>query len=313
MFNKFEQQMASRVELSSGIELSNEAFHYIDKSYQKVVVVKYGGSAMDSEESQKLVLKDVVTLKNLGLRPVLVHGGGKEISKCLSKPGVTPTFVQGYRKTDSDTIKVVEMVLNRINEGLVNSIRELGGRAVGISGNNAGLLHARKKVIKRYDEEEKKDVEYDIGYVGEIDAVNAKIITGWLDKDYIPVICPVGYGDNHEPYNINADDAACAVAKAMQSEKLAFLSDVPGIYQDRDDPASLISELDASKIDELLSSGKIVGGMIPKLKSCQEAIQNGVKSIHIMNAKTPQSLLLEVLTDNGVGTMIRGESKNSPI
>ncbi len=299
--------------LSDQPELSNEAVHYIERFNQKVVVVKYGGSAMDSRESQKSILEDVVTLKKLGLRPVLVHGGGKEINHWSSKLGVTPTFVQGYRVTDGTTMEVVEMVLNRINKGLVNMIGELGGKAVGISGKDAGLLHAHRKVIERFDEEKKEVVKYDIGFVGEIDAVNAEIITDLLDKDYIPVICSVGFDDNFDTFNINADDAACAVAKAMQSEKLAFLSDVPGIYQDRDDPSSLISELDASKIDELLSSGKIVGGMIPKLKSCQEAIQNGVKSIHIMNARTPHSLLLEVLTDNGVGTMIRGESKSSPI
>lgn len=295
--------MSNRLEIGQKTELLNEAFHYIDRYSQKVVVIKYGWSAMDDKEAQRSVLDDVVTLKKLGLRPVLVHGGGKEISEWSKKIGLTPTFKQGYRVTDEATMEVVEMVLNQVNKGLVNSIHELGGRAVGISGKDAGLLKVKKKYVAK--ENDPNGVGFDIGYVGEIVAVDSKIITDLLDKDYIPVICSVGFDENHHSFNINADDAACAVAMAMKSEKLAFLSDVPGIYKDPNDSSSLISELDCDKIDDILKHGQTIGGMITKLNNCKEVIKSGVERIHIMDANVPHSLLLEIFTDSGVGTMIR--------
>ncbi len=271
-----------------------EALPYIQRFNHKIIVVKYGGSAMVDEELKKQVIEDVTLLKLVGFKPVLVHGGGKEISRWVSKAGMEPKFINGLRVTDEDTMEIVEMVLGRVNKSLVKLVEELGVRAIGISGKDGGLL----KVEKKYSKGE------DIGFVGEVTEVNADIIYDLLDKDYLPVICPVGMDKDYNTYNINADDAACAVAKALNAEKLAFLTDIEGVYKDPSDPSTLISELNLEEAKELLGTGFIGGGMLPKLQNCMDAIENGVNRVHILDGRIPHCLLLEIFTNKGIGTAI---------
>ncbi len=275
-------------------EVLIEALPYIQRFNRKVIVVKYGGSAMADEELQKNVIKDVVLLKLVGFKPIIVHGGGKAISKWVEKAGMEPRFVNGLRVTDAPTMEIAEMVLNRVNKDLVKMVQELGVLGVGISGKDGGLLHVQKKLSGGQD----------IGFVGDIDQVNPKILYDLLEKDFLPIVCPIGYDDAYNTYNINADDAACAIARAMKAEKLAFLTDVPGVYRDPKDPSSLISELPIDQMEELLASGNVGGGMLPKLQNCMEAVQNGVSRVHIMDGRILHCLLLEIFTNQGIGTAI---------
>ncbi len=280
-------------------EVLIEALPYIERFNRKVVVIKYGGSAMLDENLQKQVIQDAVLLKLVGFKPVIVHGGGKEISKWVEKSGMEPRFVNGLRVTDEPTMEIAEMVLNRVNKTLVKMIEEMGVLSVGISGKDGGLLHVQKKSSNGED----------IGFVGEIDKVTPKVLNDLLDNDYLPVVCPIGFDDNYDTYNINADDAACAIAKALKVEKLAYLSDVPGVYRDPNDKSSLIYELPYEELTALIESGAITGGMLPKLLSCKDAIDNGVSRVHIMDGRLPHCLLLEIFTNQGIGTAIL--SKNS--
>ncbi len=275
-------------------EVLIEALPYIQRFNRKVIVVKYGGSAMADEELQKNVIKDVVLLKLVGFKPIIVHGGGKAISKWVEKAGMEPRFVNGLRVTDAPTMEIAEMVLNRVNKDLVKMVQELGVLGVGISGKDGGLLHVQKKLSGGQD----------IGFVGDIDQVNPKILYDLLEKDFLPIVCPIGYDDAYNTYNINADDAACAIARAMKAEKLAFLTDVPGVYRDPKDPSSLISELPIDQMEELLASGNVGGGMLPKLQNCMDAVQNGVSRVHIMDGRILHCLLLEIFTNQGIGTAI---------
>ncbi|MBO4477443.1 MAG: acetylglutamate kinase [Lachnospiraceae bacterium] len=275
-------------------EVLIEALPYIQRFNRKVIVVKYGGSAMADEELQKNVIKDVVLLKLVGFKPIIVHGGGKAISKWVEKAGMEPRFVNGLRVTDAATMEIAEMVLNRVNKDLVKMVQELGVLGVGISGKDGGLLHVQKKLAGGED----------IGFVGDIDHVNPKILYDLLEKDFLPIVCPIGYDDEYNTYNINADDAACAIARAMKAEKLAFLTDVPGVYRDPKDPSSLISELPIDQMEELLASGNVGGGMLPKLQNCMDAVQNGVSRVHIMDGRILHCLLLEIFTNEGIGTAI---------
>ena len=275
-------------------EVLIEALPYIQRFNRKIIVVKYGGSAMADEELKKKVIKDVVLLKLVGFKPIIVHGGGKEISRWVKKIGMEPKFVNGLRVTDEPTMELAEMVLNKVNKSLVQMVQELGVKAVGISGKDGGLLQVEKK----YSGGE------DIGYVGEITEVNPKILYDLLEKDFLPIVCPIGYDDSFHSYNINADDAACAIAKAVKAEKLAFLTDVEGVYRDPSEPTALISELTISHMKELFDSGNIGGGMLPKLKNCQDAIEQGVSRVHIMDGRIPHCLLLEIFTNKGIGTAI---------
>lgn len=281
-------------ELIKKAEVLIEALPYIERFNRKVVVIKYGGSAMVDEALQKQVIQDAVLLKLVGFKPVLVHGGGKAISKWVERSGMTPRFVNGLRVTDEPTMEIAEMVLNRVNKTLVKMIEEMGVLSVGISGKDGKMLHVKK----RYSDGE------DIGFVGEIDEVNPKVIHDLLANDYLPVICPIGFDDDYNTYNINADDAACAVAKALNAEKLAFLTDVAGVLKDPKDPATLISELPYEDLDAVLNSGCIGGGMLPKLHNCKDAVENGVSRVHIMDGRIPHCLLLEIFTDKGIGTAI---------
>lgn len=275
-------------------EVLIEALPYIQQFNRRIIVVKYGGSAMANEELQKNVIKDVTLLKLVGFKPIIVHGGGKEISKWVSKVGKEAEFVNGLRVTDAETMEIAEMVLSKVNKRLVTMVEELGVKAVGISGKDGGLL----KVDKKYSDGK------DIGYVGDIKGVDPKILYDLLEKDFLPIVAPIGLSDEFESYNINADDAACAIAKAVHAEKLAFLTDIEGLYRDINDKSSFISRLSATEAEDLIGSGIIGGGMLPKLNNCTDAIRNGVNRVHILDGRIPHCLLLEIFTDHGVGTAI---------
>ena len=286
-------------ELLQKAEVLIEALPYIQRCNRKIIVVKYGGSAMVDEELKKHVIQDVTLLKLVGFKPIIVHGGGKEISKWVGKVGMEPVFINGLRKTDEATMEIAEMVLNKVNKSLVTLVQELGVNAVGISGKDGGLL----KVEKKYSNGE------DIGFVGEITEVNPQILYDLLEKDFLPIICPVGMDAEYNSYNINADDAACAIAKAVKAEKLAFLTDIEGVYKDPKDKDTLISELRVSEARELIGDGFIGGGMLPKLNNCIDAIENGVSRVHILDGRIAHCLLLEIFTNRGIGTAILGDKE----
>lgn len=271
-----------------------EALPYIQRFNRKIVVVKYGGSAMVDENLKKQVIQDVVLLKLVGFKPIIVHGGGKEISRWVGKVGMEPHFVGGLRVTDEPTMEIAEMVLNKVNKNLVQLVNELGVKAVGISGKDGMMLRCKKK----YSGGE------DIGYVGEVTEVDPQIIYDLLEKDFLPIICPTGFDEEFKTYNINADDAACAVATAMKAEKLAFLTDVEGVYRDFNDKESLLSEMTVDEAQTFVDSGTLGGGMLPKLQNCIDAIRSGVSRVHILDGRIPHCLLLEIFTDKGIGTAI---------
>ena len=275
-------------------EVLIEALPYIQQFNRKIIVVKYGGSAMSNEELQKNVIKDVTLLKLVGFKPIIVHGGGKEISRWVGKVGKEAQFINGLRVTDEETMEIAEMVLGKVNKSLVTMVEELGVQAVGISGKDGGLLQVEKKYSDGQD----------IGYVGEITGVNPKVLYDLLEKDFLPIVAPIGLDENFQTYNINADDAACAIAKAVQAEKLAFLTDIEGLYKDINDKSSFISRLTASDAEELINGGFIGGGMLPKLTNCTNAIRSGVNRVHILDGRIPHCLLLEIFTTHGVGTAI---------
>lgn len=280
-------------------EVLIEALPYIQRFNRKVIVVKYGGSAMVDETLKEQVIQDVTLLKLVGFKPIIVHGGGKEISRWVGKVGMEPKFINGLRVTDEDTMELAEMVLGKVNKELVKLVESLGVRAIGISGKDGGLLN----VTKKYADGE------DIGFVGEVQKVNADILYDLLEKDFLPIVCPVGLDDNFLTYNINADDAACAIARAMHAEKLAFLTDIEGVYKDPKNPETLISELKVSEAHKLMEDGYIGGGMLPKLNNCIEAIENGVSRVHILDGRIPHCLLLEIFTNKGIGTAILNDGE----
>ena len=275
-------------------EVLIEALPYIQRFNRKIIVVKYGGSAMIDEHLKKQVIQDVTLLKLVGFKPIIVHGGGKEISRWVEKTGMKPEFVNGLRKTDEPTMEIAEMVLNKVNKSLVQMVQELGVQAVGISGKDGGLLKVEKKLSKGQD----------IGFVGEITEVNPTILMDLLDMDFLPIVCPIGMDENFLTYNINADDAACAIAQAVQAEKLAFLTDIEGVYKDPEDKSTLISELTVSEARKLITDGYIGGGMLPKLNNCIEAIDKGVSRVHILDGRIAHCLLLEIFTNKDLGTAI---------
>ena len=286
-------------EILAKAEVLIEALPYIQRFNRKIIVVKYGGSAMVDEELKRHVIQDVTLLKLVGFKPIIVHGGGKEISRWVGKVGMESVFVNGLRKTDEATMEIAEMVLNKVNKSLVKLVEELGVNAIGISGKDGGLL----KVEKKYSNGE------DIGFVGEITEVNPKILYDLLEKEFLPIVCPVGMDDAYNSYNINADDAACAIAKAVSAEKLAFLTDIEGVYKDPSDKSTLISELTIDEARALIGDGFIGGGMLPKLNNCIDAIENGVSRVHILDGRIAHCLLLEIFTNRGIGTAILSEKE----
>ena len=280
-------------------EVLIEALPYIQRFNRKIIVVKYGGSAVVDEELKARVIQDVTLLKLVGFKPIIVHGGGKEISRWVGKVGMKPEFKNGLRVTDEATMELAEMVLGKVNKSLVQLVESLGVRAIGISGKDGRLLSVKKKYANGED----------IGFVGDVTNVNADILYDLLEKDFLPIICPVGLDDDNNTYNINADDAACAIAKAMKAEKLAFLTDIEGVYKDPQDPSTLISELTVSEAHKLVGDGYIGGGMLPKINNCIEAIESGVSRVHILDGRIPHCLLLEIFTNRGIGTAILNDSE----
>ncbi len=274
-----------------------EALPYIQRFNRKIIVVKYGGSAMVDDELKRSVIEDVTLLKLVGFKPIIVHGGGKEISRWVEKSGMEPKFINGLRVTDEPTMEIAEMVLNKVNKSLVQLVEQLGVLAVGVSGKDGGML----KVEKKYADGE------DIGFVGNVKEVNPKILYDLLEKDFLPIVAPIGLDDAYHTYNINADDAACAIARAVSAEKLAFLTDIEGVYRDPQDRSTLISELTVSEAHALMADGFIGGGMLPKLHNCIDAIDNGVSRVHILDGRIAHCLLLEIFTNKGIGTAILGD------
>ncbi len=276
-----------------------EALPYIQRFNRKIIVVKYGGSAMVDDKLKKSVIQDVTLLKLVGFKPIIVHGGGKEISSWVGKVGKEAKFINGLRVTDSETMEIAEMVLGKVGKSLVTMTEELGVKAISISGKDGMLL----KVDKKYSDGQ------DIGFVGDIKEVNPSILLDLLENDFLPIVCPIGLDDEFNTYNINADDAACAIARAVNAEKLAFLTDIEGVYKDPSDPSTLISELNVKEAKKLIESGNIGGGMLPKLNNCIDAIENGVSRVHILDGRIAHCLLLEIFTNKGVGTAIINENE----
>lgn len=275
----------------------NEALPFIREFSGKKVVVKYGGSAMVDDKLKLSVIRDVALLKLIGVKPIIVHGGGKEISKWVRLKGKEPTFINGLRVTDEETIEIAEMVLNKVNKGLVAMMESHGVKAVGICGKDGSMVRTRKKLADGQD----------LGYVGEVTEVDSRLLDVLLDNEYVPVIAPIGIGDKHESYNINADDAACAIATAIGAEKLVFLTDIEGVFMDPNDKKTLISEMDLPQARAYIKNGVVGGGMLPKLNNCIEAIENGVARVHILDGRLEHCLLLELFTTKGIGTAILKE------
>jgi acetylglutamate kinase len=277
-----------------------EALPYIQRFHGKTIVIKYGGNAMTDDKLKKSFARDVVLLKLVGMNPVVVHGGGPQIDDLLKQLGRKGEFVQGMRVTDAATMDVVEMVLGgQVNKEIVNLINQHGGRAVGLTGADGGLIRAKKMLVRGDGD---SDELIDIGQVGEVESIDPEIVHRLHTHDFIPVIAPLGVGKKGETYNINADLVAGKVAEILKAEKLIVLTNTPGVL---DKNGNLLTGLSAKKIDELFANGTISGGMLPKISSALDAVKNGVNTCHIIDGRVEHALLLEVLTDEGVGTLIR--------
>lgn len=275
-------------------EVLTQALPYIQRYYGKIVVVKYGGNAMINEELKQQVMEDIVLLRLVGVKVVLVHGGGPEISELMKRLGKEAVFVDGLRVTDRETVDIVQMVLaGKINKTLVNLLEKKGGTAVGISGMDGRLIEAKMKDSR-------------LGYVGDITNINIAPVLDLLEKGYIPVISTIGCDREGNAYNINGDTAAAHIAGALNAERLLLMTDIAGILRDKDDPATLIPEVKSGDAQKLFDDGTISGGMIPKVECCLEAIRKGVKNVIIMDGRVPHSILMELLTDEGAGTMVIG-------
>ncbi|NLW91377.1 MAG: acetylglutamate kinase [Syntrophomonadaceae bacterium] len=278
-------------------EILVEALPYIKDFYGKRVVIKYGGAAMVEEHLREKVMQDIVLMKYVGMDPIVVHGGGPEINQMLKRLDIISEFVDGLRVTDAETMEIVEMVLGgKVNKAIVSGLNASGGRAIGISGKDDGLIEA-----------EPMDPSGQMGFVGQVTKINPGIIETMIDNGYIPVIAPIGIGLEQETYNINADLVAAAIAVAINADKLVLLTDVPGLLQDPSNPDSLISILAISEVDELIKNGTIAGGMLPKVDCCVESVKGGVGRTHIIDGRVPHSLLLEIFTRQGIGTMVVNE------
>lgn len=273
-----------------------DALSYIQKFHGDIVVIKYGGSAMTNEVIKHSVLKDIAVLKSVGIKPVIVHGGGNDINGWLKKVDIKSEFKNGLRVTDKETLEVAEMVLSgKINKGLVQHMERIGTHAVGLSGKDGNMITVKKTMPKGDD----------IGYVGEIINVDVTLLETLLEKDYTPIISTVGLDSKYNAFNINADDVATGVARALKASKLVFLTDIEGVLRNPSDPSTRISVINTESAAELFEQGIITGGMIPKLKNCLEAVQEDVKKVHILDGRLEHSLLIEIFTTSGVGTEIK--------
>ncbi|BBB91416.1 MAG TPA: acetylglutamate kinase [Methylomusa anaerophila] len=280
-----------------------EALPYLQKFAGSTVVIKYGGNAMLNDELKKNVIQDIIFLKYVGIRPVVVHGGGPEITAMLEKLGKKSEFVRGLRVSDAETVEIAEMVLvGKINSEIVKLLNFYGAKAVGISGKDADFILAVKHLAKVQEDGVTKEV--DIGFVGDILRLNTALVENLLDKGYIPVIAPIGVGKDGATYNINADYVAGEIAAALGAEKLALLTDVEGIYRDYQDKSTFISTLSLAEAQVMIKDGSIEGGMIPKVEACIKALAGGVAKTHIIDGRQPHSLLLEVFTSEGIGTEV---------
>jgi acetylglutamate kinase len=281
-------------------EILAQALPYIRKFHGKTMVIKYGGNAMTDPALQKAFAEDVVLLKLVGINPVVVHGGGPQIENALKRVGKTGKFIQGMRVTDAETMEVVEWVLaGEVQQDIVGLINQAGGKAVGLTGRDGGMIRAQK--LKMLDQTDPK-IEHDIGQVGDITHVDPAVVKALQDDAFIPVISPIGFGDNNESYNINADVVAARLATVLQAEKLMMLTNISGVL---DKQGQLLTDLTAQRIDELFADGTISGGMLPKIAGALDAAKSGVNSVHIIDGRVPHVLLLEILTDQAFGTMIR--------
>ena len=282
------------------------ALPYIKKYYGQTIVIKYGGSAMVDKTARKQFIKDVVLMKYIGINPVIVHGGGPEINEMLQKIGKESKFIAGNRVTDGETVEIVEMVLSgKVNKGIVADINKYGGKAVGISGKDDNMILVRQKYIEEKSENSEETKKIDIGFVGEIENINTEIIKVLEKSDYIPVISSIGTDKNGQTYNINADYVAGEIAGKLNADRMIFLTDVDGILLDYYDKQTLIDEIDVYHVNKLIEKGVISGGMLPKVNTCLKAIEKGVENVIILNGKLEHSLLLELFTEEGAGTLIK--------
>ena len=279
----------------------SEALPYIQRFFDKTIVIKYGGNAMIDPKLQESFARDVVLLKLVGMNPVIVHGGGPQINDLLKRIGKAGEFVQGMRVTDKETMDVVEMVLGKINKDIVNLINRHGGKAVGLTGQDSSFIRANKMLLESQTEQGKM---LDIGLVGEIHLIDPAIITFLDSGDFIPVIAPIGVGSDGETLNINADVVAGKLAEVLKAEKLVLLTNTPGVL---DKDGKLLTGLTPKQIDGLVADGTLSGGMLPKISSALDAARSGVKSVHIIDGRVEHALLLEILTDEGVGTLIKSK------
>ena len=294
--------MSNDTEPALKAQILAEALPYIKRFHGKTIVVKYGGSAMTEPALQKSFAHDVVLLKLVGMNPVVVHGGGPQIEALLKRIGKTGEFVQGMRVTDAETMDVVEMVLGgAVNKDIVTLINQAGGKAVGLTGQDGAFIHAKKLLLADKDRPEQL---LDLGQVGEIDAIDPTVIFALEQGGFIPVVAPIGVGANGESFNINADLVAGKLAEILKAEKLVLLTNTPGVL---DKDGKLLTGLTPKRIDALFADGTLSGGMLPKISSALDAARNGVKSVHIIDGRVEHALLLEILTDQGVGTLIRGK------
>ena len=274
-------------------QILNQALPYIQKYHDKIVVVKYGGNAMTSEELKNAVMSDLVLLNLVGIKVVLVHGGGPEISEMLKKVGIESKFIGGLRYTDADTAEIVRMVLaGKVNKSLVAHLERSGGSAIGLCGSDGGMIQVKKM-----------SGEIDLGYVGEITGVNVKPITDALENGFIPVVATVATDEDGQVYNINADTAAAQIAAALRAENLILMTDIKGLLRDKDNESTLIPQVNVSEVPILIRQGIISGGMIPKIECCVEAVRRGVTKTCIIDGRIPHSILIEILSNEGVGTL----------
>ena len=282
-----------------------EALPYIKQFYNKKVMIKYGGHAMVDDEAMASTARDTVLLKYVGMQPIVVHGGGPEITRSMKKLGKDPKFIKGLRVTDEETMSIVKMVLvGNINTDIVSQICLHDGKGAGLSGKDNKLIEACKKIHKIKDEETGEIEEIDLGLVGEIKRINPEILEMYTENDFIPVVSPIGIAEDGTTLNLNADTVAGAIAGEMDAEKLIILTDVPGVLRDPEDPSTLIQRIHVDEIPALIEEGIISGGMIPKIETCVDALNNGVKSAHILDGRIKHTLLLEIFTKEGIGTMI---------
>lgn len=298
--------MSENINLAQATETAailTDALPFIQEFFGKTIVIKYGGNAMINEDLKEKVMTDIALMKYVGIRPVIIHGGGPDITGFLKKVGKQSTFVSGLRVTDEETVEIAEMVLNgKVNSDIVSLLGGKGVQAVGLSGKDAGMIKAKKKLATVYEDGQTSKV--DIGYVGEVEEIDTSLLNDLLDGGYVPVVAPIGAGVDGESYNINADYVAAEIAGALEAEKLLLLTDIEGIYKDYEDKSTFISTLHQQEAKEYIKSGIISGGMIPKVEACLCALDRGAGKTHIIDGRLPHSIILEIFTSAGIGTQV---------